>query len=259
MTIFRPCCSQYATRSGTRAMVPSSFMISQMTPAGIRPARRARSTAASVWPARASTPPGRATQREDVARLDQVLGAAARVDGHLDGVGPVGRRDAGGHALPRLDGHGEGGAEPRLVVRAPWGAGAAPRARSAVIDRQMRPRPCAAMKLMASGVTNWAAMVRSPSFSRSSSSTTTTMRPALDLLEGLLDGGESCSSQSCLRSSHQRTPVRAVTPRVRPAARGAPPGLAAGRSSPRAPPAPAAPAARSGPARPPPDSPACPP
>src|SRR5579875_2037113 len=34
------------------------------------------------------------------------------------------------------------------------------------------------MKLMASGVTNSAARVRSPSFSRSSSSTTTTMRPA---------------------------------------------------------------------------------
>ena len=45
-------------RSGTRAIVPSSFMISHTTPAGIRPASRARSTAASVWPARCSTPPG---------------------------------------------------------------------------------------------------------------------------------------------------------------------------------------------------------
>ena len=35
------------------------------------------------------------------------------------------------------------------------------------------------MKLMASGVINSAAIVRSPSFSRSSSSTTTIMRPAL--------------------------------------------------------------------------------
>src|SRR4051812_23499198 len=34
------------------------------------------------------------------------------------------------------------------------------------------------MKLMASGVMNWAAMTRSPSFSRSSSSTTTTILPA---------------------------------------------------------------------------------
>ena len=34
-------------------------MISQMTPAGYSPAIRARSTAASVWPARTITPPDR--------------------------------------------------------------------------------------------------------------------------------------------------------------------------------------------------------
>ena len=41
-------------------MVPSSFMISQIAAAGVRPASRARSTEASVWPARLSTPPRRA-------------------------------------------------------------------------------------------------------------------------------------------------------------------------------------------------------
>ena len=35
-------------------------MISQITPAGMQPASRARSTEASVWPVRSSTPPGRA-------------------------------------------------------------------------------------------------------------------------------------------------------------------------------------------------------
>ena len=50
--------------------------------------------------------------------------------------------------------------------------------RSGVRHRQISPRPCVAMKLTASGVTNCAAIVRSPSFSRSSSSTTTTNRPA---------------------------------------------------------------------------------
>src|SRR6188472_364705 len=50
--------------------------------------------------------------------------------------------------------------------------------RSGVRQRQISPRPCVAMKLTDSGVTNWAAIVRSPSFSRSSSSTTTTNRPA---------------------------------------------------------------------------------
>jgi hypothetical protein len=47
--------------------------------------------------------------------------------------------------------------------------------RSAVIGMQISPRPCVAMKLMTSGVIFSAAIVRSPSFSRSSSSTTTTI------------------------------------------------------------------------------------
>ena len=50
-------------------------------------------------------------------------------------------------------------------------------ARWAVSDRQMRPRPCLAMKLMASGVAICAGMTRSPSFSRSSASTRMIMRP----------------------------------------------------------------------------------
>ena len=49
--------------------------------------------------------------------------------------------------------------------------------RSGVSARQTSPRPCVAMKLIASGVANWAARVRSPSFSRFSSSQTTTIRP----------------------------------------------------------------------------------
>ena len=49
------------SRSGSRAMPsPSSVTTSHSTPAGVRPAMRARSTAASVWPARLSTPPSRA-------------------------------------------------------------------------------------------------------------------------------------------------------------------------------------------------------
>ena len=42
-------------------MVPSGLRISQITPAGWSPARRARSSEASVWPARLRTPPGRAS------------------------------------------------------------------------------------------------------------------------------------------------------------------------------------------------------
>ena len=50
-------------------------------------------------------------------------------------------------------------------------------ARWRVSDRQIRPRPCLAMKLMASGVAICAGMTRSPSFSRSSASTRMIMRP----------------------------------------------------------------------------------
>src|SRR2546427_165200 len=42
------------------SMVPSSFMISQITAAGLQPARAAKSQPASVWPARMSTPPSTA-------------------------------------------------------------------------------------------------------------------------------------------------------------------------------------------------------
>ena len=41
-------------------MVPSSFMISQITEAGLQPAMAAKSQPASVWPARISTPPSTA-------------------------------------------------------------------------------------------------------------------------------------------------------------------------------------------------------
>src|SRR5690349_21112383 len=56
--IFSLCSAANSSRSGMRAMVPSSRMISHSTAAGVRPARRARSQHASVWPARTSTPPG---------------------------------------------------------------------------------------------------------------------------------------------------------------------------------------------------------
>src|SRR5205085_1671641 len=53
--IFRWCASAKRSRSGRRAIVPSSFMISHRTAAGENPASRARSQHASVWPARPCT------------------------------------------------------------------------------------------------------------------------------------------------------------------------------------------------------------
>src|SRR6266851_3304907 len=67
VSIFKWCSLQNSMSWGTRAMVPSSFMISQMTPAGLNPAMRARSTEASVWPARTRTPPVRARSAESGA------------------------------------------------------------------------------------------------------------------------------------------------------------------------------------------------
>ena len=152
-------------------------MISQTTPAGLSPASRARSTAASVWPGAPEHAAQAGAEREDVSRLDEVVRRRARVDRDLDRARAVGRRDARGDALARLDRDREGRAERRLVVVA---SSAAARARRSA-PRSGRGRsaraPCVAMKLTASGVANCAAMVRSPSFSRSASSTTTTNLP----------------------------------------------------------------------------------
>ena len=52
-----------------------------------------------------------------MAGLHHVARARLRVDGHLDRVGAVVRRDAGGDALARLDRHGERRLERRLVLR----------------------------------------------------------------------------------------------------------------------------------------------
>ena len=78
VTIFSPWRVARCSRSGTRAMVPSSFIISQITPAGPSPARRARSTAASVCPGRSNTPPG-------LARMGKTWPGITRSAGTLAG------------------------------------------------------------------------------------------------------------------------------------------------------------------------------
>ncbi len=99
-----------------RAISPSSRMISQMTPAGVRPARRARSTEASVWPARTEDAAAARAQREDVAGTGEVGGGGAGIDGGADGAGAVGGRNAGGDALAGFDGLSKRGAEARGVL-----------------------------------------------------------------------------------------------------------------------------------------------
>jgi hypothetical protein len=82
--IVRSCSAASSSSSGSRAM--SVFFwstTSQSTPAGARPARRARSTAASVWPARFSTPPGLASSGTTWPGRDRSLG---RVAGSISAV-----------------------------------------------------------------------------------------------------------------------------------------------------------------------------
>ena len=157
-------------------MVPSSRMISQMTPLGLRPASRETSTAASVWPARTSTPPGFATSGktwpgETIASGPLVASmATAMVRARSAALIPV--------EMPSLASI-ETVKAVSLRLRLVRAIGSRPSwsARSLVSARQIRPRPWRAMKLTASGVAICAGMMRSPSFSRPSSSTRMNMRP----------------------------------------------------------------------------------
>ena len=158
-------------------MVPSSFMISQITAAGLRPASRARSTPASVCPVRSSTPPGRAMSgntwpgctsssgRDSGSMATWIVCALSAAEmpvvtpsrASTDTVKAVSRRASLCCVI---------GGRPSSAHR--WGVSA----------RQIRPRPSLAMKLTRSAVANCAASVRSPSFSRSSSSQTMIILPS---------------------------------------------------------------------------------
>ena len=62
-------------------------------------------------PLKHATRPG--AERKDVSGPPQVGGNGGRVDGDMDGGGPIGGRDAGGHAEPALgiDADGKGGGQ----------------------------------------------------------------------------------------------------------------------------------------------------
>ena len=65
------------------------------------------------------------------------------------------------------------------VLRSTIGCSSSRAARSGMIGMQSCPRPCVIMNSIVSGVTRSAAATKSPSFSRSSSSTTMMIRPSL--------------------------------------------------------------------------------
>ena len=171
-------------------------MISQITPEGFSPASRATSTAASVWPARTSTPPSRAASGKTwpgVTIWSRPLAASiatetvrARSAAEMPVVTP---------SLASIE------MVKAVSSRVSLWRGIMGRpscsTRSAVSARQISPRPCLAMKLIASGVAICAGTTRSPSFSRSSSSTRMNMRP--------------------LRASSMICSAEAITPRRPPA------------------------------------------
>ena len=174
--ILRLCSSANFSRSGIRAIVPSSFMISQMTAAGFNPASTARSTLPSVCPARVSTPPGwarsgntwpgvtRSSGRTSSATAARMV--RARSAAEMPVVTPLRASMDTVKLVPNLE-----------PLRCVMSGRSSLSTRLGPSGRQMRPRAYFAMKLMASGVTCSAAMVMSPSFSRSSSSTRMIIRP----------------------------------------------------------------------------------
>ncbi len=157
-------------------MVPSSFTISTITAAGSKPASRARSQPASVWPARVSTPPGLATSGKMCPGCTMSAACASRATA----ASTVAARPA--EVMPGTGSTAASIETVKLVSCCDWffctiSGSARRRARSSVIGRQIRPQACEAKKVISSGVTASAAMIRSPSFSRSSSSIRITMRP----------------------------------------------------------------------------------
>ena len=115
------------------------------------------------------------------------LVAARMVVARSDALVPV--------VVPRRASIGSQKGVPNIeVLRGVMGARASASQRCSVIARHIRPRPNFAMKLMASGVTFSAAIVRSPSFSRSSSSTRTIMLPGAYIFQRFFHAGEWCFS-----------------------------------------------------------------
>ena len=171
-------------------MLPSSLRISQITAAGVSPAAAARSQPASVWPARISTPPFCAVSGKICPGCTMSSGRALRATA----AWMVRARSAA--EMPVLT---PSAASIETVKAVPcearfcctMGGRRSKPQRSSVRVRQIKPRPKRAMKLMASGETKSAAKTRSPSFSRSSSSTRITIRPALSsaMISGMGERG----------------------------------------------------------------------
>ena len=100
----------------------------------------------------------------------------------------------------------------RAVLSAAIGGSPSARTFSSSSVRQISPRPCLAMKLTAAGVTASAAIVRSPSFSRSSSSTRITILPLrISSISSAVAGQRSLLPRA--RDSHHPPPCSSAVAR----------------------------------------------
>ena len=156
-------------------MLPSSFTTSASSAAGCTPASLARSTPASVWPGRVRTPPSRARSGKmwpgRCSASGVVVGSASTraVRARSSAEIPVPVPFASTVMVKAVP----------IVSVWDWTISGRSRAsrRSPGIETQSTPLVWRTMNAVCFGVANSAAMMRSPSFSRSSSSTTSTSSP----------------------------------------------------------------------------------
>ena len=103
VTIFNPCALANLANSGTRDMVPSSFIISQITAAGLR-ARQPRQIYRTFGLPRASEHTALMRfQRKNVAGTRKIGRLTFGIDRHMNRRGPVGGGNAGGDVAPGVD------------------------------------------------------------------------------------------------------------------------------------------------------------
>ena len=165
-----------ASICGPTITVPSSLASSQITATGANPASLHRSTAASVWPERISTPPslaisgntwpGRTKSLAPMLPLASARTVLQRCSAEMPVVMPCLTSTETVKAVPS-------GASFIATI----GARCSRRASSPVSGAQTMPQQLRMMNAIFSGVHSEAATIRSPSFSRSSSSVTTTISP----------------------------------------------------------------------------------
>ena len=174
--IFISCSSAIFFNSGNLAIEPSSLIISTITEAGSNPASLAKSQPASVWPALVRTPPGCDISGNICPGLDISFDVAS-------GITAVRIVCALSYADMPVVTPSEASIEIVKLVSCFESVSVFIKGKfsclhlSLVRVKQIRPLAYLLIKFMSSGVTFDAAIIKSPSFSRPSSSTIKTIFP----------------------------------------------------------------------------------